>query len=125
MLATATLCLLKDGTTDIHFVQPAVSVHLGHTHRLLPFFQGITSFTYNGKNYHWKGQTALIDDETKCLLAAMHSRFLETDSHKLGTLVITGDGKEIFDMAVVSALVLQERSEEGRLAVRIPRVYAA
>jgi len=123
VLATATLCLLKDGTTDVHFVEPRASVHLEHTNRLLPFFQGITSFTYNGKNYHWKGQSALIDDETKCLLAVMHSRFLETESHKLGTLVITYDGKEILDLAVVSALVLQERSEEGMLAVRTPRLY--
>ena len=118
VLATATLCLHESGTTDLHFTEGPVSVHLEHVHHLLPFFHGVTSFTYDAKKYHWKGHTALIDDQTKCLLATMHTRYLETDSHKLGTLVITEDGKEILDLAVVSALVLQERSEEGSLAVR-------
>jgi hypothetical protein len=66
------------------------------------------------------GTSALVDDETKCLLATMHTRFLETDTHKLGTLVITYDGMQTLDLAVVSALVLQERSEEGKWSVCPP-----
>ena len=73
-------------------------------------------FTVNGNKYHWKGHTALIDDQTRCLLAGFHSKFLETDNHKLGTLVITEDGKNMLDIVVISCLVMQERSDEGRLA---------
>jgi len=126
VLATAALCLLHDRTTDVHFTERPISVDLDDdVYHLLPFLQGITSLTYNGKSYDWKCHTALIDDQTNCLLATLHSgRYVERDIHKMGSLVITGDGKEVQDLAVVSALVLQERSEKRPLAV-CPQDYSA
>lgn len=89
-----------------------------HVHSYLPLFHGKHTFEYNGKKYHWKGHTALIDDETGVLIAALNTRFLESNPHKIGTLVVTLDGKSMMDIAVITCLVMQERSEEGRLAVR-------
>jgi len=121
VIATASQCLEKEGVTDIHFALPKFTICLEHSHRYLPFFQGVHTFTFNGKKYQWKGHTALIDADSGVLLAALHTRFLESDPHKLGTLVITLDGKDILDMAVITCLVMQERSEEGRRSVQTRR----
>jgi hypothetical protein len=112
-LATASQCLEKEGVTDIHFQGSTICFE--HT-SVLHFFQGKHCFVYNGKKYHWKGHTALIDDESGVLLAAMHTRFMENQD-RLGTLVITPDGRDIMDIAVITCLVMHERSEEGRRSV--------
>ena len=127
VLATASQCLAKDGVTDIHLTSPKETIQMEHVHRLLPFFHGKTLFTVNGKKYHWKGHTMLINDQTGFAFAGFHPRFLEPNFHKLGTLIVMGDGKNMLDIVVISCLVLQERSDEGklgremaRLQVRIP-----
>lgn len=116
MIATAHQCLERDGITEIHITDTNDTIRFQHIHELLPFFDGKTLFEIAGKKYHWKGQTALIDDQTGDLLAAFHSKFLETDYHKLGDLVVTEEGQRMLDLVIVGCLVLQERSEEGRLA---------
>ena len=115
VIANATHCLEKDGVTDIHFVDPKFTICMEHAHTYLPFFHGKHSFSYNDKKYHWKGHTALIDDETGVLIAALHTRFREPDPQKLGTLVVTPDGRPMLDLAAITCLIIQERSEEGRL----------
>jgi hypothetical protein len=116
VIAIAKQCLAQDGVTDIHFTVSGDTVRLEHVHRLLPFFHGKTLFEVGGKKYHWKGQTALLDDQTGQLLAGFHATYLETDYHRLGNLVVTEEGKKTLDLVVISALVLQERSDEGKLA---------
>jgi hypothetical protein len=61
-----------------------------------------------------------VEEESGVLLAAFHARFLETEEHVLGTLVVTVDGKRLLgvDLVVVMGLVMQERSDEGNVAVR-------
>lgn len=117
VIATATQCLGQNGVTDIQFTESGPTIRLEHVHSVLPFFHGKTFLTVGEKKYHWKGHTALIDDETGVMLAAFHATFLETEYHKLGRLVITKEGKELIDVVVCSCLVQQERSEEGTLAV--------
>jgi hypothetical protein len=106
----------RDGITEISITEPEATIQLQHVHGLLPFFHGKTLFEVGGKKYHWKGQTAMIDDQTGSLLAGFHARCLETDSHKLGKLVVTEEGQKMLDLVVIGCLVLQERSAEGRLA---------
>jgi hypothetical protein len=95
----------------------ALIIPLQHIESTLPFFHGKNIFEYNGKKCHWKGHTALIEDETRILLGAFHSRFFEGKSHQLGRLVITEDGKQMMDMVVITCLLVQERSDEGKFAV--------
>lgn len=43
---------------------------------------------------------------------------IDANEHKLGKLVIqTSDDSDLIDLAVITALVVQERSDEGRQAV--------
>jgi len=116
IIATATQCLTQDGQTDIHFVNPKESITLQHKHSLLPFFHGKTLFQKSGKNFHWSGQTALVEEGSGAFLAGFHARFFESQEHKLGSLVVTKEGGEILDLVVVTCLVMQERSDEGKLA---------
>lgn len=118
VIATAVQCLEKDGVTEIHMFEPLeTTVCIEHVHRRLPFFHGKTSFTFGGKNYHWKGHSALIEDDSGILLAALHATILVADYHKLGTLIVVQAGQKLLDLVVVSCLVMLERSDEGKLAV--------
>jgi hypothetical protein len=69
-------------------------------------------FTYQGKRYYWKGCTALVDD-AEILLAIVHPN----DEDKHGRLEITREGRKVLDLAVITALVMQDRSDENKRAV--------
>ena len=43
---------------------------------------------------------------------------MEATEHKLGRLIIKEEGMHMIDLIVITALIVQEHSEEGRLAVR-------
>jgi hypothetical protein len=118
IIAYATQCLEKDGVTDIHLLEPQkCTIQLEHVSTIFPFFHGKAFFRFEGKSYHWKGHTALIEDDTGILIATLHTKFVESDPCGLGTFVVTLDGKAMLDLVVVTCLVMQERSEEGKLAV--------
>lgn len=121
VIATALQCFEKDGVTEIQMYEPFETiVYLSHVHHMLPFFHGRTSFTFGSKSYHWKGHTALIEDNTGLFIAALHTKFSETHYHKLGTLIVQPKGQKLLDLIVISCLVMQERSDEGKLAVSSP-----
>lgn len=42
---------------------------------------------------------------------------VDVNEHKLGKLVIQASDENLIDLAVITALVVQERSDEGRQAV--------
>lgn len=69
----------------------------------------------NGKNYHWKGHNELVEDDTETVIAKFHPKWLEGPDHKIGTLEL--NQKEIQDIIVVTAVVVQERSDEHKLSV--------
>jgi hypothetical protein len=115
VIATGTTCIEKEGTTDVHFTEnefhPTVS--LQHAHHDFWHFHGKTTFTYgDNKKYHWKGHTALVDETSNTLLAVFHTSWAETRVDKLGRLEIMPEGIPLQDLIVVSALVVQERSDE-------------
>lgn len=59
-----------------------------------------------------------MDDSSNTLLAVFHTSWAETRVDKLGRLEIMPEGTKLKDLVVVSALVVQERSDE-----RIKSVY--
>jgi hypothetical protein len=122
VIATGKPCLDKDGVTDITLIEPAFTIQLEHVHHKLPSIHGKTSFTYDGKKYHWKGHTALVEEETGKLLAAFHPKFLNLHFQKLGNLIITAEGEKLLDIVVTTCLVVQERSDEHKQAVS-PNLY--
>jgi hypothetical protein len=82
------------------------------------FMEGLHlhSVLLGSKNYHWKGHTALIEYDTRLFITALHTWFLESHYHKLGTLIIKPKGQKLLDIIVISYLV----SDEGKLAVSSP-----
>ena len=116
IIGTATQCLTQDGQTDVHLLSPKESFQLHHKHSLLPFFNGKTLFQKGERKFHWSGQTALVEEPSGAFLAGFHARYFETEEHKLGSLVVTKEGQELLDLVVVTCLVMQERSDEGKLS---------
>jgi len=102
--------------TDVHFIDPLYTVELQHieddTHH------SKTRFSPNGSVfYDWKGHSELIRVDNGEVVA----RFLPSwtvhdfEEHKIGTITVF-DGS--MDVVIATALTVQERSEEGRKAVR-------
>ena len=120
VIATAIPCLQKEGGTDIHFMNPKLVIPLQHIHHILQFTHDKNNFEHKDKKYHWKDHTELVDDEAKVVLAKFRPSWLEGQGHKIGQLVITPDGQEMMDVAVVTALVVQERADEYQLSVFCP-----
>ena len=90
-------------------------IPLQHKHHLLPLIHSKSNFSANDKSYHWKGYNELIDHETNEKVATFHSTWFQGDYHRIGQLDISQ--REIQDIIVVTALVVQERSEEHRRSV--------
>jgi len=115
---TGGINMAKKGVTEVYFPDESNPIILEHIHHEFLHIHGKTMFTYNGKKYHWKGHTGLVDDETDTLLALFHSSWFDLNWNKIGRLEITSEGKKLLDIAVITALIVQERSDEGKQAVR-------
>lgn len=115
IIANANACLVTPGVTDVHFEHPLHTVELEHI--LYPDSSSKTTFSVNGKSYHWKGHAELLEDETQLKVAHFYPSWLIIDvkEHKLGKLIIYE--KDLMDLVIATALVVQERSDEGRQAV--------
>ena len=107
----------KKGVTEVHVQGESNPIILEHVHREFLHIHGKTMFTYNGKKYHWKGHTGLVDDETDTLIALFHSSWFDLNWNKVGRLEITSEGKNLLDVAVITALIVHERSDEATQAV--------
>ena len=116
VIATASQNLDDDGITEVTLVdvQPNQTLYLKH---VPGFFHGKTFFQVAGKKVHWKGQSALVEDETGICLAVYRKKFFEGTNRKLGTLLVTTHGAENIDIIVSSALVEQERTDEDEYEV--------
>ena len=115
VIATGTPCLQTEGQTDIHFDELGLVIPLLHKHHKLPSLHSRSSFSANDKNYHWKGHGELIEDKANEVVATFHSTWFEGAHHKIGRLDIAQ--KEIQDIIVITAMVVQERSDEHKLSV--------
>ena len=51
------------------------------------------------------------------MCATFTPSWLEDNGHRIGQLVIKGDGKDIMDIIVFTALVVQERTDEYKASV--------
>lgn len=117
IIATANPCLVTEGQTDIHFTELNLTIPLKHKHHQLPSIHSKSSFSADNKSYHWKDHNELIQDETKEKVATFHSTWFEGAHHKIGSLDISQ--REIQDIVVITALIVQERSDEHSLTVNL------
>lgn len=118
MIATVDPCLKRTGQTDVHVQldEEKLTVSLTHKHHLLPSLHSKTSFVAHGKPYHWQGHKDLYDEQASEVIATFKSTWLEGTCHKIGTLEFAPHrGNQ--DLIVITALVVQERSDEHRLSV--------
>lgn len=79
-----------------------------------------TSFAYNNKKYHWLGHTELIEESKGEVLARFEPTWFEGKGHKIGRLEVMEIGMPILGLVVVSALVVQERTDDHKKAVQLP-----
>jgi hypothetical protein len=116
-MATAETSKAVEGSTEIYFHDSGTSIEIHHSHSRLPFSHCKTLFMYNGKAYHWKDHKELVDDTTGEVVGKFHTTWLEGTGHKIGTLEVKD--VQMQDLAVLTAIVVQERSDERTLAVQI------
>jgi hypothetical protein len=118
IMATAETSKAVEGSTEIYFHDSGTSIEIHHTHSRLPFVYCKTLFTYNGKAYHWKDHKELVDDATGEVVGRFHTMWLEGSGRRIGTLEVLKDVR-MQDMVVITAIVVQERSDERNQAVLI------
>jgi len=109
VIATATPNRTKNGVTEIKLTQTGETLLLTH---VSGFFSGKTFFEIDGKKFHWKGQSALVEDDTGVCLAVYQAKRFESKDRKLGKLLVTAHGLQYVDAIVSSALVEQEDADE-------------
>jgi hypothetical protein len=110
VIATAIPNPAKNGTTEIKLTQSSQTLLLTH---VPGFFSGKTFFEIDGKKFHWKGRSALVEDDTGVCLAVYQAKRFESKNRKLGTLLVTTHGLQYVDAIVSSALVEQQRTDEA------------
>jgi|SRR5271154_2760612 len=114
VIATADSFQGKDGITEIAMLETQAVVPIRHRHRSLPLMHGSSYFRVDGKQMQWKKHQELIDDNGNVL-----ARFegVAEESHKVGRLVITQDGQQRADLAIITCLIDQERADEKKYSV--------
>jgi hypothetical protein len=118
VIATADPCEEKQGSSKIQMTEASTTISLEHIPRRMLVVPPKTVFTVEGKKYYWKGYTDLFDETTDKLLAQYEPIENEGPDSKTGELLITeGVDKEINDLAIISAVVQQQRSEARKRAV--------
>lgn len=110
VIATADPCDKQKYKTDIHFVQPKMTIPLEHKH-------DTKVFCSREELSHRKGHKEIEKDEADGVVATYHPSSFEGNREvlKVGTFNITL--KDIQDLVVVTALVVQEREEETKSPV--------
>ena len=118
VIATADPCQEKQGSSKIQFTEPSSTIILEHLPRRMIILPPKTSFTFDGKKYYWKGYTDLFEEKTDKLVSQYYSKAEEGADPNTGSLLVTeGNDKQLDDMIVISAVVMQQRSEARKRAV--------
>ena len=60
-----------------------------------------------------------MDDDTGEVLANFHSSRIDTASNKIGRLEVTNAGEKLLSLVVITALIVQEKSDENKRAVHL------
>ena len=107
---------MTPGATDIHLLSPKSVLQLAHPHD--PGSDCQSYFEFNGVRYGWDGHSELFEREDGTGIARFYASWdvVDEGEHQIGKLVITKNGKSMEDVIVMTALVVQERSEEAREA---------
>lgn len=74
----------------------------------------MTKFTTEGHEYHWNGHEELVDEKGNVLASLS---WVTGAKEKIGKLVIKPGGQHeqhLTDLIVLTALIVQERSDEAR-----------
>lgn len=118
VIATAKPCTVRQGSTDINFVDPKSTLTLQHKDHLLPPSHSRTHFSADNKKYHWKGFDELVEDDTKRVVAKFHSNWWQYETHneRIGRLEVSQT--ELMDIIVFTAMIVEERAE-----VKLPPFY--
>jgi hypothetical protein len=99
----------------LHNGEESIQVHMSRRpHSLTPWK---TEFMVDGKKFDWYGQHEMVFDGNIIAHFFPTWHILDRDEHKLGRLVVQGDGKKYLDLVVLTALIMIDQSEEGREAV--------
>ena len=124
-VAEVTACLVTPGLTDVNFSSPLHTVELDHLHT--DEIKDMTRFSVDGEFYYWKNHSELIRVRDGELLAEFIPSWLVVDvnEHKLGRLAVKNVEKPSLDVIVTTAMVVQERADEARKAVRCPQKIIA
>jgi hypothetical protein len=114
VIATADSFQGKDGITEIAMLETESVVPIRHRHRSTPLMHGSSYFRVDGKQMQWKKHQELIDDNGNVL-----ARFegVTEESHKVGRLVLTQEGQQRADLAIITCLIDQERADEKKYSV--------
>jgi hypothetical protein len=83
-------------------------------HHLTPWK---TEFTVEGKRFDWYGQHEMVLDGNVVARFFPTWHILDQDEHKLGSLVVQGEGKRYVDLVVITGLIMIDQSQEGRDSV--------
>ena len=113
-MASANACLVTPGVTDIHLTDPLYTIELEH---IIHADSTKTRFTPNGMTYYyWKGHVDLVREHPQEEIATFYPSWQIDDfkEHNIGKLVIRTLEKDVIDIAVITSLVVQERSDEGQ-----------
>ena len=116
VIATADSFQGKDGITEIAMLETEAVVPIRHRHHSLPLMHGSTYFRVDGKQMQWKKHKELVDDNGN-VLARFEGATEGGEGEKVGRVVLTGEGGERADLAVITCLIDQERADEGKYSV--------
>jgi hypothetical protein len=120
VLATAECCQEKQGSSKIEFVEPSSTVVLEHLPRRMIVLPPKTTFKIGDRSFYWKGYTDLFEEKTEKLYAQYTPKMTDGAETTTGQLlVIETDDQKINDLAVISTVIMQQRSDARRRAVYI------
>ena len=83
----------------------------------MPLMKGSTFFRADHKQFSWKKHRELVEENTDVVLARYNECKETGDDHMLGTLIVTKEGHFMLDVVVITCIVDQERSDEGKWKV--------
>ena len=118
VIGTAKPCTVRQGSTDINFVDPKSTVSLQHKDHWIPPRHSRTYFSVDDKKYHWKGYDELVESDTKSVIAKFQSNWWQYETHdeRIGRLEVSRP--DLMDMIVFTAMIVEERAE-----IKLPPFY--
>ena len=114
VIGTSSACLTTPGATDIVAPERRGNIQLEHVHH--DEHTSRTHFTEGEHKFYWNGHAELVEAKTGEVIAQLSSVTSDKQDSKIGKLVIKphGQSPKLIDLVVMTALIVQERSDEAR-----------